>query len=364
MPEPRFLKLLVLEDRDDYVDNNYHAPVRDYLRRGSHNITLEVVKTKEAALAKLRDSRFDGAILDLRLTGNADEAEGNEVAKTIHANYFMPVAIVTAFHDELAPELRILSDKPSTLFRLFDKSGDGKTVFEFFFRVDQAEVLKIFHPGGEFNSILTKVFWEHLGSLVEQFTEEAPSPEMRRRVLRHTIYHVLAILQRTHSAENWDPYLNTEVYIVPPVGLTISTGEILADPSGGHFFLATPACDVEKIQAKGGYFHLIPILPFEVCEAQGINRSALDSIVKKTNHRYHLLPPSTAYPGGALDFWQLQSIPAQAMRNYTRIGQVTDPFTKDIVGRLGAWISRQGSPVFQEPVVDQSWSRIHPAPLI
>ncbi|HWB58070.1 MAG TPA: hypothetical protein VG733_01195, partial [Chthoniobacteraceae bacterium] len=153
MPDPRKLKLLVLEDKADYIESNYRSPVRDYLRRGTHDIELEVVQTKDAALAKLRESRFDGAILDLRLTGDMNEAEGNIVAKTIHAKYLMPVAIVTAFHNELDAGLRALTERPSTLFRLFNKGGDGNTVFEFFLRVDKTEVLRVFQPGGEFNAI-------------------------------------------------------------------------------------------------------------------------------------------------------------------------------------------------------------------
>src|SRR4051812_1693131 len=31
------LKLLVLEDQDDYIESNYQAPVRDYMRRGVAN---------------------------------------------------------------------------------------------------------------------------------------------------------------------------------------------------------------------------------------------------------------------------------------------------------------------------------------
>jgi len=362
MPDPRNLRLLVLEDKDDYIESNYRSPARDYLRRGTHRLDLEVVKTKAEALVKLKEARFDGAILDLRLTGNANEAEGNDVARTIHSSYFMPVAIVTAFHDELAPELKTLSDKPSTLFRLFNKGGDGNTVFEFFFRVDRAGVLKIFQPGGEFNEILSNVFWEHLGSVVDRLADQPPSPEVRRRILRHAIYHVLAVLQRDGKCENWDPYLNEEVYIVPPVGLRVSTGEIMAGPVtgggyGDHFFLVTPACDIGKISKGGGYFQFVAIIPFT---GATVDRNALDAIAKKTHTRYHLLPPSATYPGGIIDFWQLHNVQAGELPNYKRVGQVTDPFTKDIVARLGAWISRQGSPEFQEPVADQAWAKIRP----
>ncbi|HWA09477.1 MAG TPA: hypothetical protein VG838_08520 [Opitutaceae bacterium] len=362
MPDPRKLKLLVLEDKADYIESNYRSPVRDYLRRGTHDIELEVVQTKDAALAKLRESRFDGAILDLRLTGDMNEAEGNIVAKTIHAKYLMPVAIVTAFHNELDAGLRALTERPSTLFRLFNKGGDGNTVFEFFLRVDKTEVLRVFQPGGEFNAILTSVFWDHLGPIVDRVADQDPSDDGRRRILRHAIYHVLAFLQRDGEAKNWDPYLNEEVYIVPPVGANACTGEIIAAPiagggHGGHFLLVTPSCDIGKISAVGGYFQLVAITPFA---GAAITRDTLNSIAKKTNTRYHLLPPSATYAGGIVDFWQLQNIPSATLATYNRVGQVTDPFTKDIVARLGAWISRQGSPEFQESVADQAWAKIHP----
>lgn len=363
MPDPRQLKFLVLEDKADYVENNYKAPARDFGRRGTHNIELDIVTTKAEALGRLAGARYDGAILDLRLTGDLNEAEGNFVAKTIHARYLMPVAIVTAFDNELAADLRVLTEKPSTLFRLFNKGGDGRDVFDFFLRVDKTEVLHVFQPGGEFNAILSNVFWEHLGPVLSLVADTAtiPSVEGRRRVLRHVIYHVLAVLQRDGNLENWDPYLNEEVYIVPPVGARVCTGEIMAAPHPGggtdnHFFLVTPACDIGKATKQGGFVQIVAIVPFP--EASGIDRSVLGTIAKKTNTRYHLLPPSATYPGGIIDFWQLRSLPAAELPHFKRIGQVTDPFTKDIVARLGAWISRQGAPEFQEAVADQAWAKM------
>lgn len=356
MSAPRNLKLLVLEDKDDYIEANYSAPARDYLRRGSHSIELDVVKTKNDALTRLSSSRYDGAILDLRLTGDLNEAEGNVVAKTIHTSYLMPVAIVTAFHDELAAELRSLTEKPGTLFRLFNKGGDGSLVFDFFFKVDRAGVLQVFQPGGEFNKILSTAFWDHLGPVVEKVADQVPTSEGRRRILRHAIYHVLAFLQRDANCENWDPYLNDEVYIVPPVGSRVCTGEILSgaplgDGASKHYFLVTPACDIGKSSKDGGFFQMVAIIPF--ADFVGLDRNSLSAIAKKSNTRYHLLPPAAAYPGGIIDFWQLHNVPAAKLAEFSRVGQVTDPFTKDIVARLGAWISRQGSPDLQEDIVKQ-----------
>lgn len=372
------LKLLVLEDQDDYIESNYQAPVRDYGRRGVANVVLDVVKTKADAFAQLARSRYDGAILDLRLTGGAGEPEGNAVAREIHSQYLMPVAIVTAFENELAPELRTLTEKPSTLFRCFNKGGDGNVVFDFFFRVDRTQVLRVFQPGGQFNKILATVFWDHLGPMVERLDHGMPSDEVRRRILRHTVYHVLAILQRDGNCENWDPYLSEEMYIVPAVGSKASTGDILAAPAAGgghgdHYFLVTPACDIDKItralapQAPGAlprppkpplFYQIVRIVPLTA--ASLIDKQLMKEIGSKTSTRYHLLPPSATYPGGVIDFWQLQTVPAANLGEYKRVGQVTDPFTKDIVARLGAWISRQGSPDFQEPVVEHAWVKISP----
>jgi ActR/RegA family two-component response regulator len=376
------LKLLVLEDQDDYIESNYRSPVRDYDRRGVCTVELDVVKTKPEALSRLKQSRYDGAILDLRLTADADEAEGNAVAKEIHSHYLMPVAIVTAFNGELAPELRTLTEKPSTLFRYFNKGGDGNVVFEFFLRVDRTQVLQIFQPGGQFNRVLSTVFWDHLGPMVERLDQGMAGDEVRRRILRHTVFHVLAILQRDGNCENWDPYLNEEMYIVPAVGTRVGTGDLLASPAAGgglgdHFFLVTPACDVDKITraltppAAGAspraakpplFYQIVRIIPLTA--ASLIDRPLLKEIANKTNTRYHLLPPSATYPGGIIDFWQLHNLPAARLAEYHRIGQVTDPFTKDIVARIGAWISRQGSPDFQEPVMEQAWAKINPPPLL
>lgn len=48
----------------------------------------------------------------------------------------------------------------------------------------------------------------------------------------------------------------------------------------------------------------------------------LKEIANKTNTRYHLLPPSAIYPGGIVDFWQMNNLTVAQLAEYQRVGQV------------------------------------------
>lgn len=201
-------------------------------------------------------------------------------------------------------------------------------------------MLSIIGPEGEVNRLVSDIFWKRLGPLVSDLAAGALAPDVRRRILRHTVSEMLTHLQEGGEG-NWDTYLPEEVYIWPPTGKSLRAGEIyegIGDPKDRFYFLVTPTCDLTHSEEP--MFQLVEIRPFSIR-----SRAKAEPIVKKGKARFHCLPGTAQFRGGLVDFATVFSVgPDQLEKAFRRVGTVIEPFSKDIVCRFGAWISRQGSP--------------------
>jgi len=354
-------KYLVLENDQEFVDGTYKPHQRD-ARSSASAFDLVFVKTVDEARSALATERFNGAILDLRLS-NTDKAEGNEVANQIHRDYFMPIAIVTGFKDELEPKMRQMAEGGSAFVRIFNKNDMISLVFEFLYKVEQSGVLQIVGPGGEMNQMLSDIFWKHLGPFLAQWEGQTLSPTDRKRILRHAVAHMLGALQ-SHEPGTWDNYLPGEVYIWPPICANEMTGDIYVEVHNGQetgkfFLLATPSCDLASKTLPGAVRHLVRILPFSTFPNEG--KAA--NIVAKKEYRYHMLPPAAVFPGGVADFASITTINASELdQRFLRKGSIVEPYWREIVARLGAWLARQGTPEFDRPPLMESIKKQWPPP--
>jgi ActR/RegA family two-component response regulator len=331
---------LILEDDDAYFEQVYQTAYRD--RKGTDDeFTFYRAKTVAEAHGELEKSRFSGAILDLHLAGG--KAEGNEVAKKIHSAYLMPVAVVTGFQNELEPELKDLANKVG-FFRSFNKSGKNTEVFDFLSTGTKSGVLEMLAPGGEFTKMISEIFWNHLGEVIKNWHGKTMDTQDKRRVLRHAVSHMIGALLSKEDG-NWDKFLSEEIYIWPAICNKEIPGHIyegtpIDGAEKGFFLLVTPICDIEKSDME--FRHFIRILPFSTYEKY----SDVKDKVSKKEYRYHVLPPTSFFRGGVADFATLLTVPKEKISTEFKCkGSLIEPYWRELVNRLGAWLGRQGTPV-------------------
>ncbi len=344
---------MILEDDDEYVNNTYKTAQTDSEKTDA-SFSYVHVKSVDAARIELAKTRFNGAIIDLHLAGGG-MAEGNEVAKQIHRDYFMPIAVVSGFTDSVDPELRGFALDETGFFRVFNKSQMIAPVFEFLLEVEQSCVGQIFGPGGEMSRMLSDIFWKHLGGVVKQWQGQKMSDLDRKRVLRNAVAHMFGALQSNNEGE-WDKCLPGEVYIWPAICPKEMTGDIYEELENKKrterfFLLATPSCDIVSKSSSEAIRHVIRILPFSDFPSKG----KIENKISKKEHRYHVLPPTAFFVGGVADFASLNMIPASDMdAHYIRVGSLVEPYWREIVNRLGAWLGRQGTPEFEKKLLLKS----------
>lgn len=340
------LRLLIVEN-DEQDLQVCRASVAKYQDEKKRSIKLVECKNLEDAFAKL-DNSFDGAIVDLRLTGAGNE--GNEVVKRIAEFQFrIPVAIFTG-----TPDAAISFPSSIGIF----KKGEIQYVdlIEDFWGIYNTGLTRIMGGRGEIEQTLFKVFqknllpnkntWVAYGKVEPERTEKA--------LLRHTLNHLLQLLD-----EDGVHCFPEEVYIHPPLNTDLRTGSIVKNAKdGSHSVVLNPACDLAI--RNGGTSKTDRILVVEIEPSKTVINKALDKIDKKDKRYskvksvlgnnytdyYHWLPKTNYFQGGFLNFRKLSTLNKQEFLLAFSLPelQISPFFVKDIVSRFSSYYARQGQP--------------------
>mgnify|MGYP000523474396 FL=1 len=106
------LTILVVED-DENVTNSYQRKVQghNFDPDKEFEFQIDIVSNKNHALEKLSHNDYDGAIIDLDLTGNGgNDTSGIEVIKNIQENSRFPIFIISGTTHNLDDDRRIQND--------------------------------------------------------------------------------------------------------------------------------------------------------------------------------------------------------------------------------------------------------------
>lgn len=341
-------KLLVVEDdeKDLRVCRDSIARYKDEKQR---SIDLVECKTIDEAFQKL-DNSFDGAIIDLKLADQGNE--GDLVIKKIVDSYFrIPIAIFTGTPDS--------ADMSFDYIGIFKKGEtEYAELLDSFWGIHNTGLTRIMGGRGVIEKTLNDVFLNNLLPQKEKWVAygKADSARTERALLRHTLNHLLQLLDKDE-----DKFFPEEVYIYPlyPPIDTLRTGSIVKTKKDSPFFVVfNPACDL--VVRSNGVFKTDRILLVEMESHKSIIDEALVDITKKdkkqnrlkmvfgNNHTdyYHWLPITDFFEGGFLNFRKLTTLSKQEFdERFDPPGiQISPSFAKDMVARFSSFYARQGQP--------------------
>ena len=261
------LQLLIVEDEEQDLENCRDA-VDDYKRDKERDIELVECRTLGEALEKLNGS-FDGAIIDLMLSGQAEA--GRQVIKEIRKLFFrIPIFIYTGAPgdwDESIDGIEVFLKSDTTYYDLLDEFWDTY----------DTGLTRIMGGGGKIEELLGKVFLENL--LLQRkkwvFYGKTDLKRTENALLRYTLNHLLQLLE-----EDEEHCFPEEVYLYPHVSEKITTGSIVKEKmSDQPFVILSPACDL--VIRQSGEFKTDCILLVEIEAENDIVNDALDGIRRK-----------------------------------------------------------------------------------
>lgn len=351
-----YFRLLIIEDDENEIIN-YDDNVELFNADNEGDkfiIKVDFKKSLEDGLNALRDNKYDGAIVDLRLKqDNFEEAEGNKIIKSIVGNLRMPVAVVSGFLGDIDPEL----EKENGLVEFHDRGNiEIIEILENFKKIYNTGITKILGEDGLIIKELTKIFWERISNNLGYWISESDTCMKTEKIISRYIMNHLKEEFELDEDGKFETYHSSEFYIAPPIKQNFFTGDILEKDSINYIILMPP-CDM----ANEGKVQNVVLAKIENINFSHIKSAKkklkLDSTDDKSKFKilsllnntyslnYHFLPQTNMFQGGFVDFRKIQSVKLNELKDeYKRIGTISSEFIKDIISRFSQYYSRQGQP--------------------
>lgn len=373
------MRLLIVDD-DAHQLERYRESIADFNEKNQSNIQPEYRDNLEDGLQSLAQE-YDGAIVDLKLSGATESATGNVIIREIKKSKRFPICVLTGYPNDLDPDLQEELRTPNLFFRLDKRDRPLVEILKHLTMIHESGVLDIVGPHGLIENALNTIFWTHLAKTLAFWSNQPEANANRKnRLMRFILGHLLQKLESNEDGDLDDCYPD-EMYIIPHLRDDWQTGDIVFRKQDGvGFLIVTPACDLAQGKAKS--VQIVEIDSFEkgviasnvnICRKQlpdGAADGAKAEHLNKRNaalielgrlvgnsysNRYHFLPPCENFPGGLLNFQKIQSIViADFSKAFTKHGTITTGFLKDIISRFSAYYARQGQPNFEsEKIIER-----------
>ncbi|MBE2898265.1 response regulator [Pasteurellaceae bacterium 20609_3] len=331
------IKLLLVEDSREDIKICQNA-VDDFNNDNTEfKVCLEVCKTVEEAEEKLKQSDFDGVIVDMKLTSSEPD-DGNKVIQKIKNSLRrIPVVIMTG-----TPYFAEQDDFP-LIKRYIKGEHSYSEIIEKFRCIYCTGLTRILGGKGTIEEKLATIFIRNLLPRLDSWIKYAEYDPTRteKALLRHTLNHLIQYLD--NDINRCYP---EEMYISPPVNDRINTGSILKKKESDEYFIVmNPACDLAE--RENGRCNTDRALLVEIQPLQEITKKKKNiEIHKNKTFYYHFLPETDFYLGGVINFRRVSTFTEDDIKNLFDSPQIqiSPPFLKDIISRFSSYYARQGQP--------------------
>ena len=349
------INLLIIEDDPKQLEI-YTDALDNYEKSNGKTFEIIIKKSYDEWIKDLYNSKYDSAIIDLKLDKQKKDAEGNDIIRSIQKNLRYPITVITGYPGDLDPDL----NNDNIFFRVIKRD-------ELIFKDLISDIINLYNTGitkilggrGKIEHYLTEIFWKHISHTLESWIN-LENPE--KSLLRYILNHIAEYLE-LDDAGGFDDYLPTEVYISPPIKDRVFTGDILKKKNEELItVILTPVCDLAQSKAKNIILAEIEPLNTGIVKDNktiflreaSTEKQKEDAIINLNklisnsfSNKYHFLPPCKIFAGGLINFQKIQSFRITDLSaNYDKIVSITTPFIKDIIARFSYYYSRQGSPDF------------------
>lgn len=361
------IKLLIVEDEKSVIEA--WADSIDLFN--SENKT-NGVELKPDFLSKFSESEkkisnlYDAAIIDLRLEedkdNTKDECSGARLVKEKIKALRVPTFVYTA----LPESLEDFNENESVFFKKYTKAegfSNMEKILQEIKDIFDTGITRILGGRGKIEILLDTIFWTHLDPSFEYWMKPGNLREKdsvtREAILLRYISIYLSEYLAFNQTDRLDDYTSAEVYLIPPIGKTFITGDILKKKDDLTLYLIlTPACDMvlrDGSQRNADSILLLGLSEWNKNKAfNGITPSSmkkkeqqLREYINNKKARYHYLPPYNTFKGMFIDFESVKSFEFATLENdYERLATISPLFLRNIIARFSQFYSRQGQPDF------------------
>lgn len=381
-------RILIVEDDGPQIET-WKRQIDRFNALNELNLTADYAVSRGEATHLIESNKYDAAILDIRLQNDSGvkdaTSDGNEVRDLLLKSEMVLIAHVTAeptavnFNDSRYKELvRVFTKGAPTL----DEKSVHDEILEWL--LSKFDILSTMRTvKSDITAKMADLFyssiWPRWSSWKENRENDADfvSLSVARHMSSHLYSEFLKVSDGRVHPEEW--------YFLPPSKERFNTGDLF-ESEGIYYILITPRCDLERINANDSLLFAqmdfveewssdinslnekVASLSILLVEEQNVQkREKLQKKIddarssfrrnyyghKRNNFKYHFLPEinQTAeiiHGPFFVDFSNIMTIPyGGALANSMiecKIASVSPEFIPSLVQRLGAFMSRIGSP--------------------
>lgn len=360
------LNLLIVED-SKAVLAQWEEKLQFYSVEESPKYEIEhkIVTSLSEAKQLLDNTRFDAAVVDIRLDENGKQTDhGNEILKSLSDNSLTVCAVYTG-----EPGTEIIKDHQKEFVKVF-KKGDGDGIKNVLSWLDEKlnMVSAIKSMQDSFSKSMAQAFTKSIWPRWSHWLSAEEEPELTKKALtRHMASHLHASFLNEVSAVHPE-----EHYFIPPLRDKLDTGDIV-NIEGEHFILVTPRCDLAReenptfqlVKLKSVQEEWLELHKLKLNEnASRKNKDKVEKDIRKlVNHgdrspKLHFIPQVKLSSNEVLGPFHAQfnfmncieaSDKARETLTSQRIATLSNEFVPSLVERLGAYFSRIGTPDYSHP---------------
>lgn len=328
--------ILLVEDTDEDAKNCTDSVEIMNDENSDISITVDVTKTVDEAIEKLKLNNYHGAIIDIKIDDGTDKS-GNDVIKDIISTYRLPVAVMTGTPGFKADE--------ETCIHVYKKGETKyKDIINELIEIDNTGLFDVLGGKGIIEKKMVSVFWNNIYPQLDTWRKyNTEGVDTESILLRYILAHLLEGL-----SEDGPAYCTEETYIsLKGMEDRLHTGDIFLRKDDCKFFiLLSPPCDLALHDGKPKTEALMLCAIEEM--PTGLGNRKLTEIIKNKNAFYHWLPDNSLFTGGIINFRRVVTISTEKFFDVYK-GQgikVQDTFVKNIMNRFSAYYARQGQPDF------------------
>lgn len=217
------------------------------------DIARDIPEFKEKLI--FSNKSYDSVVIDLKLSSETEEHEGNEAIK-IALKYTKSILFIyssTVQHTEL--EL-LDGYSESSLIEIIDRGEVEVTdLIEMIYDIYKTGITKYLNTKNSILDVINELFWNNTGELID-YLKKNPI-ENKEEIIQNYLGIALESKIIEDISKNDEKIPGVLLYISPKIKNTISTGTII-EYNSKQYFVITPACDLA--QNKTNYLHLLELI--------------------------------------------------------------------------------------------------------
>ncbi|MEA4903531.1 MAG: hypothetical protein VB090_01590 [Petrimonas sp.] len=338
-------KIRVIIVEDDQAQKDMYQDCVDEFNSSNDTFAIEVFKLSDDKEIPnlLYDKRIDAVVVDLDWGMGSQENEGNRLVRKLYKDCRVPIFIVSG-------NLNLLNDdyEESPILKKYQRDT---IIFDNLLN----EICDLYKTGytkalgsqSMIDQMLSKVFWEHMSSVISNWENQDSDVQMKR-MLRFAVTRINEMLTITTNDKH-DEYNALEFYIKPAIKDRPFTGDIISYDNK-KYVVITAACDMEQEKYEfvvlcGIDFDVTKDLQDRIKTTSKTAEDKFSTFIKNGVPRYHLLPPCDLFIGGLVDFQMILSVKIEDFNEKaTVVASINPVFHKDIQARFSHYYGRQGQP--------------------